>query len=1064
MPKLKTLDDLRRIQEKIRESVRPYRARVLVCRGTSCTSGGSQSILDAFREEVKGRHLEADVSVGFTGCHGLCEMGPIVVVHPDDILYIRVSVDDVREIVEETLVEGQLVEHLLYKDPKTAEAIPHYHEIPFYAHQQRVVLHNCGLIDPENIEEYIAQDGYTALAKVLTEMAPEDVVDEVKQSGLRGRGGAGFLTGMKWEFTARAGGDVKYVVCNADEGDPGAFMDRSVIEGDPHSLLEGMVICGYAIGAKEGYVYCRAEYPLAIRRLRVAIAQAEEYGLLGDHILGSDFSFHLRIKEGAGAFVCGEETALLASIEGRRGEPRPRPPFPAVRGLWGKPTNLNNVKSYANIPQIIAKGAEWFANIGTRRSAGTAVFALTGKVNNTGLVEVPMGVRLGEIIFDIGGGIPNGKKFKAVQTGGPLGGCLPVEHLNALVDFDSLKDLGAVMGSGGMIVVDGDTCMVELAKFFLTFATAESCGKCVPCRVGGKRMLEVLTRITEGDGRLEDLDTIREIAAGMENGSLCALGQLTPGPVMSALRYFEDEFRAHIVDKRCPAGACQALVRARCTNACPAEVDVPSYVALVAQGRYAEGLEIHRRQNPFPLACGRVCPAFCEAQCRRGDIDEPIAIRAIKRFMADHELERPWTPPIYGERKGKRVAVVGAGPAGLTAALRLAQQGYPVTIFEKLPVAGGMMAVGIPDYRLPRDILDQEIDNIRRAGVEIQCSQALGRDFTLDQLLDDEGYNAVVLAIGAHKSRELRIEGEDKEGVVHGVDFLRETALGNPPDLAGKRIGVVGGGNAAIDAVRTAWRLGASDVHVIYRRRREDMPAYKEEIEAAEAESAVFHFLTNPTRVLGDGHVTGVECLKHTLGEFDRSGRRRPLPISDSEFVIDLDVLIPAIGQAPDQSWMGGEAGIELQRNGSFAVNEALGTSRPGVFAAGDAVIGAATVIQAVAQGNAVARVVDHYLRTGTMEKMVTLTGYEVVEQPFNLEDYGDAQRPDMPELPVEQRRGSFSEVELGMDEGTIQEECKRCLRCDLEWLEMMGLAYESVPERADIGRASEVIGVCEEA
>jgi len=419
---------------------------------------------------------------------------------------------------------------------------------------------------------------------------------------------------MKWEFTARARGDVKYVVCNADEGDPGAFMDRSVIEGDPHSLLEGMAICGRAIGAREGYIYCRAEYPLAIRRLKVAIAQAEEHGLLGDHILGSDFSFHLRIKEGAGAFVCGEETALLASIEGRRGEPRPRPPFPAVRGLWGKPTNINNVKSYANVPQIIVKGADWFAGIGTRRSTGTAIFALTGNVNNTGLVEVPMGITLGEIVFDIGGGIPNGKKFKAVQTGGPLGGCIGVEHLNVPVDFDSLKDLGAVMGSGGMIVVDENTCMVELAKFFLTFATAESCGKCVPCRVGGKRMLEVLTRITEGQGRLEDLDTIREIAAGMETGALCALGQLTPGPVLSALRYFEDEFRAHIVDKRCPAGACQPLVRARCTNACPAEVDVPSYVALVAQGRYAEGLEIHRRQNPFPLACGRVCPAFCEAR------------------------------------------------------------------------------------------------------------------------------------------------------------------------------------------------------------------------------------------------------------------------------------------------------------------------------------------------------------------------------------------------------------------------------------------------------------------
>ena len=1062
MPKLKSIEDLKCFREEASRTIKSRHemtTRIIVGMGTCGIAAGAGKVLQAILDELARRDVEVDVTT--VGCIGMCSSEPLVDIVKSErprISYKSVTPQTALELINDYVVgddpRPDLALAVIGENPY--DGIPAWGEIPFFGPQRRVVLHNCGFIDPESIEEYIARGGYAGLAKALTEMTAEEIIEEVKRSGLRGRGGAGFLAGMKWEFTARAPGDVKYVVCNADEGDPGAFMDRSVIEGDPHSLLEGMIICGRAIGAQEGYIYCRAEYPLAIRRLKVAIAQAEECGLLGDHILGSDFSFHLRIKEGAGAFVCGEETALLASIEGRRGEPRPRPPFPAVRGLWDKPTNLNNVKSYANVPQIIVNGADWFAGIGTRRSTGTAIFALTGNVNNTGLVEVPMGITLGKIIFDIGGGIPKGKKFKAVQTGGPLGGCIGVENLNVPVDFDSLKDLGAVMGSGGMIVVDEDTCMVELAKFFLTFATAESCGKCVPCRMGGKRMLEVLTRITEGQGKLEDLDTIREIAAGMETGSLCALGQLTPGPVLSALRYFEDEFRAHIVDKRCPAGACQPLVRARCTTACPAEVDVPSYVALVAQGRYAEGLEVHRRQNPFPLACGRVCPAFCEARCRRGDIDEPLAIRAVKRFMADHELERPWTPSIYGEPKRERVAVVGAGPAGLTAALRLAQQGYRVTAFEKLPVAGGMMAVGIPDYRLPRDILNQEINSIRRAGVEIQCNRALGRDFTLDELLDGKGYSAVVLAIGAHKSRKLGIEGEENEGVMHGVDFLRHVALGNPSDgsaelaevLTGKRVGVVGGGDVAIDSVRTAWRLGAGQVHLIYRRRREDMPAHEEEIVAAEAEGVVFHFLTNPTRVLGDGRVTGVECLKHTLGEFDRSGRRRPLPISDSEFVIELDVLIPAIGQAPDQDWMGEDAGVEVQRNDTFAVSEALGTSRPGVFAAGDAVLGPATVIQAVAQGNDVARAVDHYLRSGQTEKLVTLPGYEVIEQPFNLEDYADAHRPEMPELPVEERRGNFREVEIGMDEGLIQEECKRCLRCDLEWLEMMGLAYEPVSER----------------
>jgi NADH-quinone oxidoreductase subunit F len=1024
-----------------------YRANVLVCGGTGCEASGSTSTYQMLADEVRRRGLADEVQVIHTGCRGFCAMGPIVIVYPEGIFYCQVHGDDVPLLVEETLVKGRIVSRLTYKEPTSHEGVPFYGEIPFYNKQLRITLRNCGMINPENIEEYIARDGYQALIKVLGSMSPAQVIDEVKSSKLRGRGGAGFLVGLKWELTARAPGDVKYVVCNADEGDPGAFMDRSLIEGDPHSLLEGMAICGYSIGSSEGYVYCRAEYPLAIKRLKMAIAQAEEYGLLGDNILGSDFSFHLHIKEGAGAFVCGEETALLASIEGRRGEPRPRPPFPAVSGLWNRPTNLNNVKSYCNIPQIIVHGAEWFANIGTPRSPGTAIFALTGKVNNTGLVEVPMGITLGEIIFDIGGGVPDGKTFKAVQTGGPLGGCIPAEQLNVQVDFDSLKQVGAVMGSGGMIVVDEDTCMVEFAKFFLTFAAAESCGKCIPCRMGGKRMLEVLTRITEGHGRLEDLDTLRELAAGMETGSLCSLGQLTPGPVLAALRYFMDEFRTHIVDKHCPAGVCKELVRARCTNACPAGVDVPSYVALVAQGRYAEGLEIHRRTNPFPLACGRVCPAFCEQRCRRGDIDESIAIRDIKRFMADHELTRPWTPAVYGAPKQQKVAVVGAGPAGLTAALRLAQQGYNVTVLEKLPVAGGMMAVGIPDYRLPRDILNVEIDNVLRAGVELRTNQALGRDFSLDSLLAD-GYQAVVLAIGAHKSGKLRIEGEDKEGVVHGVDFLRAVALGQAPDLSGKRVGVVGGGNVALDAVRTAWRLGASEVHLIYRRRREDMPAYAEEVEAAEHEGVIFHFLTNPTRVLGDERVTGVECLAHSLGEFDRSGRRRPVPLSGSEFVLELDMLIPAIGQTPDLTGLEGEGGVAVKRDSTFDVSDALCTSRPGVFAAGDAVSGPATVVEAVAQGNAVARAVDHYLRTGETDKIVTLPGYEVVEQPFNLDDYVDARAPHMPELTVEERRGNFREVELGLDERAIQEECKRCLRCDLEWLEEMELAFDPVPER----------------
>ncbi|MBC7259817.1 MAG: NADH-quinone oxidoreductase subunit NuoF [Chloroflexi bacterium] len=1017
-----------------------YRANVLVCGGTGCTASGSVEVMTAMEAEIKRRGLQDEVRLVHTGCRGFCAMGPVMIIYPEGIFYCQVQASDVPTIVEETLVKGRVVKRLTYTEPETHKALPFYKEIPFYSKQIRIALRNCGMIDPEKIEEYIARGGYEALSKALTSMTREEVIEEVKRSGLRGRGGAGFLTGVKWEFTAKAPGDVKYVVCNADEGDPGAFMDRSILEGDPHSVIEGMIICGYAVGAKEGYIYCRAEYPLAIKRLKTAIAQAEEYGLLGDNIMGTDFSFHLHIKEGAGAFVCGEETALIASIEGRRGEPRPRPPFPAVSGLWGKPTNLNNVKSYANIPQIIVNGAEWFSSIGAKRSPGTAIFALTGKVNNTGLVEVPMGITLGEIIFDIGGGIPRGKKFKAVQTGGPLGGCIPAQHLNVKVDFDSLKEVGAVMGSGGMIVVDEDTCMVEFSKFFLTFAQAESCGKCVPCRVGGKRMLEILTRITEGNGKLEDLDTIREIAKGMETGALCALGQLTPGPVMAALRYFEDEFRAHILDKECPAGTCKALVRARCINACPSEVDVPAFVALTAQGRYQEALDIHRERNPFPLICGRVCPAFCEQKCRRGDVDEPVALRQVKRFMADQEKDHPWTPPKKEGPKDKKVAVIGAGPAGLTAALRLAQLGYPVTVFEKLPVAGGMMAVGIPEYRLPRDILNIEIENIKRAGVEIRLNQEMGRDFTMDDLMNGMGYSAVVLAIGTHKSRKLGIPNEDLPGVYHGVNFLKDVALGKKPDVKGKRVAVVGGGAVAVDAARTALRLGASKVHLIYRRTRGEMPAWEDEVHAAALEGIQFHFLTNPVRVIGTDHVTGVELQAQQLGEFDASGRRKPVPIEGSEFVLDVDLLIPAIGQALAVECLDSCGDISFNRDGTITTGPDLATTREGVFAAGDAALGPATVVEAVAQGNKVAVAVDAYLKGQKVERPKYVTPYHEVPQMFNMDDYAEAKRPEMPELPVEQRVRSFDEVELGFDEKTAREECKRCLRCDLEWLESMGL------------------------
>ena len=537
-----------------------YRSHVLVCGGTGCTSSGSPQIIEKLNEEIIKQGLQDEVAVIQTGCHGLCALGPIMIVYPDASFYSMVKVEDIPEIVSEHLLKGRVVTRLLYKETVTAAGVRALIDTDFYKKQHRVALRNCGVINPEVIDEYIGTGGYEALGKVLTEMTPDEVIQVLLDSGLRGRGGGGFPTGLKWKLAKQNDGDQKYVCCNADEGDPGAFMDRSVLEGDPHVVLEAMAIAGYAIGANQGYIYVRAEYPIAVERLQIAIKQAREYNLLGKDIFGTGFDFDIDLRLGAGAFVCGEETALMTSIEGKRGEPRPRPPFPAQKGLFGKPTILNNVETYANIPQIILNGPEWFASMGTEKSKGTKVFALGGKIHNTGLVEIPMGTTLREVIEEIGGGIPNGKKFKAAQTGGPSGGCIPAEHFDIPIDYDNLLSIGSMMGSGGLIVMDEDDCMVDIAKFFLEFTVEESCGKCTPCRVGTRRMLEILTKITKGQATMEDLDKLEELCYYIKDNSLCGLGQTAPNPVLSTLRYFRDEYEAHIKEKRCPAGVCKALL------------------------------------------------------------------------------------------------------------------------------------------------------------------------------------------------------------------------------------------------------------------------------------------------------------------------------------------------------------------------------------------------------------------------------------------------------------------------------------------------------------------------
>jgi len=1006
------------------------RNHILVCTGGGCIASGALEISAAFTRELEKQGLAGENRVVETGCLGPCAVGPVVLIYPDGVFYQNVKVEDVREIVTEHLLKGRVVQRLVSHAPGTDRTIAEMGDIEFFNRQVKIVLRNSGIIDPLKIEEYIAREGYQALAKVLTGMTPEQVIDEVVRSGLRGRGGAGFPTGLKWKFARQTQADIKYIICNADEGDPGAFMDRSVLEGDPHSVIEGMAIGAYAIGAKQGFVYLRAEYPLAIERLQYAIDQAREYGLLGTDIMGTGFDFDLEIRKGSGAFVCGEETALMRSIEGGRGEPRPRPPFPAVKGLWDKPSVLNNVETFANVPVIILKGAEWFASTGTEKSKGTKVFALGGAIRHAGLVEVPIGVQLGEIVYEIGGGTPSGKPLKAVQLGGPSGGCVPKSHLNVPVDYETLQDLGAIMGSGGCIVMDEDTCMVDVARYFLDFIQDESCGKCTPCRVGTKRMLEIVTRICNGEGQEGDIERLEELGKIIKDTALCGLGQTAPNPVLSTIRHFRHEYEAHIRDHYCEAGVCSALFVARCSNACPARVNVPGFVSLIGEKRFDEALRLHRERNPLASICGRVCFHPCESKCQRGALDEPVAIRSLKRFMTEQETEiqipAVWENPANAARK---VAIIGSGPAGLSCAYFLARLGYKPTVFEKEPLPGGMLVQAIPAYRLPRDLVEREIGMIESLGVKIETGKALGRDFTLTGLRD-QGYEAVFLGVGAPSGLSLGIPGEEGEGVTEALTFLREYNVQGKAQV-GKQVVVVGGGNSAIDAARTALRLGAEKVSILYRRQRASMPAWTEEVVAAEEEGITLIELAAPKEILRDaqGKVVGMVCQRMALGDYDHTGRRRPVPGRLPDFTLECDQVIAAIGQALPAKELVGDLEVELQ-DGWFKVNPATGaTSVEWLFAGGDAATGPASVVEAVAAGEKAAVAIDRYL-TGEEH---AFWRHEVAVDTFFDPDAEPVATPraSVVALDPKTRARTFAEVELSWDLETACAEAKRCLRCD---------------------------------
>ena len=1029
----------------------PSKPRIAVGMGTCGSGNGAEAVYHAFSSEIDARGLA--VQLVPVGCFGFCAEEPLVNVwvpgRPLLILH-RVQPNHVDQILN-NISDGKLppAETILCKieewDHLTGHVkygsgypeIPNWNEIPFFSGQVKIVLRNCGLINPDDIEEYIAIGGYQALYKVLIDQTPTAVIEQIKASKLRGRGGAGFLTGTKWDFLAKAAGPEKYIVCNADEGDPGAYMNRNEIESDPHALLEGMMIAGYVTGAPKGIIYIRAEYPLAVLRVERAIEQARAYGLLGEDILGRGFAFDIQTVEGAGAFVCGEETALIASLEGQSGRPRSRPPFPAQKGLYGKPTNINNVETWYNVAPIVSKGPAWFTETGSAKSAGTKVFSLVGKVHSTGLVEMPLGTPLAKFIYDIGEGGTNGRDIKAVQTGGPSGGCIPVEMFDTPVDYETLAQLGSIMGSGGMVVMDEDNCMVDVARYFIEFTHSESCGKCIPCRVGLDKALRILNGFTVGTATNEDIEQLDELCRMVRDTSLCQLGMSAPNPVLTSLRHFRHEFEDHILAKRCRAGVCEDLALSPCENSCPLHMNIPRFLQLYKEDRVEDAFLSVILDNPLPASTGRVCQHPCDNRCRRAAIDESVNMRDVHRQIADEVfltgkfesmvarvLERKLEPT------GHEIGIVGAGPTGLACAYYLALLGHSVTVYESRPQAGGMLRYALPEYRLPKKVLDKEIELIERLGVKFEFNVSVGDDVTLNDL--GAKHAAVFLAIGTWKEGWVYLPGTELTGVMPALPFLEAVSRDEQVPI-GKSVVVIGGGNAAIDSARTARRLGA-DVTIVYRREREDMPAIPEEILAAEHEGAKLLYLAAPHRIVGgkDGKVHALEAVRTKLGEYDTSGRRRPVP-TDEVIRIDCDSVILAVGEKVDPDFCKA-SGLKIQEAGTLEVDRySLETSRDRFYAGGDLITGASNVSNAMGIGKKAARNIDKRLMG--VERFTTLVpdfAYQM-EAPETPNEMG---RHVPGEMPAAQRVQSYAEVSLGLTAVAAKAETSRCLRCDLRSIE----------------------------
>jgi NADH-quinone oxidoreductase subunit F len=1011
--------------------------RIVIPAGTCGQASGANDLIRVTKREMLARGLVGKVQLRVTGCHGYCELEPSVLVVPSGTFYPRVDMAGMARIVE-AVARDEVLEDLLFVDEATGRRIRRQVDIPFFRHQTRHLLSRNERADPIRIVHYIREGGYAALATVLERGDPEWVIDEMKASGLRGRGGAGFPAGVKWEMLARQNScRPRILVCNADEGDPGAYMDRSLLEGNPHSILEGMIIGAFATGAGEGVIYVRAEYPLAIKHLLIAMRRARTLGLLGPDILGTGFSFDISLVKGAGAFVCGEETALIRSIEGKVGEPRQRPPYPVERGVDGMPTVINNVETWANVPLVIDQGGVAFSALGTATSSGTKIFSLVGQVRNTGLVEVPMGVSIGHIVNDIGGGPATSAPIKAVQTGGPSGGCIPADMFDLAIDYDTLKTAGSIMGSGGMIVMDADTCMVDVARYFMAFLKDESCGKCFTCRKGTQRMYELLDDIVSGRGTPEHLRLLAELAEVVKDTSMCGLGRSAPNPVLSTLRYFAEEYRRHIEDKRCDAFVCEDLVGAPCATACPVGTDAWRYIAHIQRGEVAEAYAAIREANPFPSVCARVCNYPCEAHCRAGRSGgEPVAIRALKRFVTDQSDPGSYVPSRAPLNGLPPVAIVGSGPAGLTAAHFLSLRGYRVTVIEKESTPGGMLFSAIPAYRLPREVIRREVEALLDENITVRCDTALGRDVTIDSLLG-QGFGAVFIAIGAHESLRLGLSGEDVPGVIPSIEFLKAFNLAGQT-LARGRVGIIGGGNSAVDAARVALRQpDVTDVTILYRRTRDEMPAFEEEVNAAVEEGVRLETLVTPRAIRAEkGRLAGVTCVRNRLGERDASGRRRPIPMEGSVLDMALDTLIVAISEGSDTDCLAvaGANRIDVdERARTVRIDpQTLRTNRPQVFAGGDVTTGPATVIDAIAAGKKAAVMIDRYLSGQPLR---------VPGQPLLPREYvapvaangGPPSARMMPRrAPAPAGRRGFEEVELAFSWEEARREAARCLRCDL--------------------------------